>query len=234
MCTQCHTGYGWLPRLLATFARKHPGVGVNIVADATDHPVEALLDGRVDVAILTSKVKDHRVRVRPLFMDEMVAVVARTHPLAARAWVSPRELALEHLLLYASVPEESFMLTSVLAPAGLVPARVSFIMLTEAMIAMSQAGIGVGILPRWSAEAAIASRAVVALSITRRGVRRQWAAATLRTGHGAIVAQRFHRFDRRPRGTGEAGRPPDGVSMKLIHRFHANNAFVLMASQPLP
>jgi LysR family transcriptional regulator, regulator for metE and metH len=182
VCTQCNTGYGWLPRLLATFARKHPGVGVNIVADATDHPVEALLEGRVDVAILTSKVKDHRVRVRPLFMDEMVAVVARTHPLAARAWVSPRELAAEHLLLYASVPEESFMLTSVLAPAGLVPARVSFIMLTEAMIAMAQAGIGVGILPRWSAEAAIASRAVVALSITRRGVRRQWAAATLRTG----------------------------------------------------
>jgi LysR family transcriptional regulator for metE and metH len=180
VCTECNTGYGWLPRLLPAFSRKHPRVGINIVADATDNPVEALLDGRVDLAILTSGVKDSRLRLRPLFMDEMVAVVARAHPLAARTWVSPRELAPEHLLLYASAPEESFMLTSVLRPAGVAPARVSFIMLTEAMIEMAKAGLGVGILPRWSAEGAIASRALVALSITRRGVRRQWRAATVR------------------------------------------------------
>src|SRR4051794_4218893 len=30
VCTQCNTGYGWLPRLLGAFARKHPRVAVNI------------------------------------------------------------------------------------------------------------------------------------------------------------------------------------------------------------
>ena len=181
VCTQCNTGYQWLPPLLAAFSRKHPRVGVSIVVDATDRPVEALLDGRVDLAILTSDAKDRRLRVRPLFPDEMVAIVSRSHPLAGRGWVSPRQLASEHLLLYSSAPEESFMLASVLRPAGLVPARVSFIMLTEAMIEMARAGLGVGILPRWSAESAISSRAVQPLSITRRGIRRQWRAATLRT-----------------------------------------------------
>jgi hypothetical protein len=39
----------------------------------------------------------------------------------------------------------------------------------------------VGILPRWSAQAALAARAVVPLSITRRGVGRRWTAATLKT-----------------------------------------------------
>jgi LysR family transcriptional regulator for metE and metH len=56
---------------------------------------------------------------------------------------------------------------------------VSFIMLTEAMIELARAGTGVGILPRWSAQRAIGSGAVAALSITRRGMRRQWSAATL-------------------------------------------------------
>ena len=72
------------------------------------------------------------------------------------------------------------MLRRVLAPAGLTPARVSFIMLTEAMIEMARAGLGVGVLPRWSAQRAIAAGRSCALSITRRGVRRQWSAATLK------------------------------------------------------
>ena len=179
--TECNTGYHWLPPLLAAFSRKHPRVSVSVMPDATDKPVQALLEGRLDLAILTSQLSDRRLRFRPLFNDEMVAIVARTHPLAGRAWLSPRELAGEHLLVYSSSPEESFILRRVLAPAGLVPAQVSFIMLTEAMIEMARAGLGVGILPRWSAQAALAARAVVPLSITRRGVGRRWTAATLKT-----------------------------------------------------
>jgi LysR family transcriptional regulator for metE and metH len=180
VCTQCNTGYSWLAPLLATFHRQHPRVSVHVVADATDRPLDALFDGRLDVAILTADVTDRRLRMRPLFLDEMVAVAAPSHALAGRSWVSPRALASEHLLLYASAPRESFMLQRVLAPAGLVASRVSFIMLTEAIIEMAKAGVGVGILPRWSAHAAIAARAVVPLSITRKGVRRQWTAATLK------------------------------------------------------
>jgi LysR family transcriptional regulator for metE and metH len=172
--TQCNTGYHWLAPLLAVYQRRHPRVSVNIAADATDRPLEALLDGRVDLAILIDARADPRLHLRPLFADEMAAIVAKAHPLARRRWV-----AAEDLLLYSSRPEESFLLRRVMAPAGLKPARVSFIMLTEAMIELARAGNGVGIMPRWSAQKAIASGAVAALSITRRGMRRQWMAATL-------------------------------------------------------
>jgi LysR family transcriptional regulator for metE and metH len=179
VCTQCNTGYHWLAPLLTVFQRKHPRVAVHVAADATARPVEALVEGRIDLAILIDSVPDRRLRLRPLFTDEMVAVVARTHPLAGRRWVSAQDLAREHLLLYSSRPEESFLLRKVLAPEGLTPARVSFIMLTEAMIELARAGTGVGILPRWSAQRAIASGGVAALSITRRAMRRRWVAATL-------------------------------------------------------
>jgi LysR family transcriptional regulator for metE and metH len=179
VCTQCYTGYHWLAPLLAAFQRKHPRVAVHVAADATDRPVDALLDGRIDLAILIDPRPDRRVRLRPLFADEMVAIVAKGHPLARRRWVSPEALAAEHLLVYSSVPEESFLFQKVLGPLGLTPAKVSFIMLTEAMIELARAGMGIGILPRWSAQRAIGSGAVVALSITRRGLRRRWAAGTL-------------------------------------------------------
>jgi LysR family transcriptional regulator for metE and metH len=179
VCTECNTGYHWLAPLLATFQRKHPRVDVHIAADATARPLDALLDGRVDLAILIDPAADRRLRLRPLFADEMVAIVAKAHPLARKRWVGAEDLASEHLLLYTSRPEESFLLRRVLSPASVVPARVSFIMLTEAMIELARAGTGVGVLPRWSAQRAIASGAVVALPLTRRGMRRQWVAATL-------------------------------------------------------
>src|SRR4051794_39710985 len=180
VCTQCNTGYHWLAPLLTAFQRRFPRVSVHVLADATDRPVQSLLDGRLDLAILSNTHRDRRLRLRPLFLDDMVAIVAPDGPLAHRRWLSARDLAAEHLLIYSSAPQESFVLRRILAPAGLVPSRVSFIMLTEAMIELARAGVGVGVLPRWSAHRAIANGTVAALSIGRRGVRRQWTAATLK------------------------------------------------------
>ena len=180
VATQCNTGYHWLPPLLSSFGRKHPRVTIHILPDATDRPIEALVAGRLDLAILTNETTDPRLRLRRLFADEMVALVSRDHPFAARQWLGVGELAREHLLLYSSSPEESFVLQRVLAPAGHTPAKLSFIMLTEAMIEMARAGLGVAVLPRWSAQPAIAARSLIPLSITRRGIRRNWTAATLK------------------------------------------------------
>jgi LysR family transcriptional regulator for metE and metH len=179
VCTECNTGYHWLAPLLAVFRRKHPRIAVHVAAEATERPKQALLDGRVDLAILIDPDDDPHLRLRPLFADEMVAIVATHDPLAKRRWLDAADLAQQHLLLYSSVPEESFVLRRLLGPAGLTPDRVSFIMLTEAMIELARAGTGVGVLPRWSAQRTIAAGAVAALSLTRRGMHRQWVAATL-------------------------------------------------------
>ena len=180
VATQCNTGYHWLPPLLAAFGRKHPRVTVNILPDNTDRPVDALIGGDLDLAILTDEPSDRRLRLRRLFADEMIALVARDHRLASRTWIAARDLAAEHLLLYSSTPDDSFVLNRILRPAGAMPKRLSFIMLTEAMIEMAKAGLGVAVLPRWSAQPAIADRSATALSITRRGITRHWTAATLK------------------------------------------------------
>src|SRR3954470_105522 len=73
VCTQCNTGYHWLAPLLAVDQRKEPRGSGNTAADATDRPIEALLDGRVDLAILIDPREDPRLRLRPLFADEMAA-----------------------------------------------------------------------------------------------------------------------------------------------------------------
>ncbi|HXW06942.1 MAG TPA: LysR family transcriptional regulator [Vicinamibacterales bacterium] len=180
VCAQCNTGYHWLPPLVEMFRRRHPAVEVSLAVECTVRPVEALLDGRLDVAIVTEAVRHARVRTRPLFEDEHAVVVAPGHPLARRAFVRPEDLADERLLLYASSPDDSFTIQKILRPAGVVPRRVSFVMLTEAILAMVKARLGVSVMQTWAIEPALRARDVRAVPITPAGIRRQWSAATRR------------------------------------------------------
>lgn len=181
LATQCNTGYHWLPSLLDTFNRKHAGVEVQIVVGATGRPIEALLDGQLDLAVITDEdVIDPRIVVRPLFADELVAIVAPGHRLAKRAWINPEDLAQEHLMIYKADRKDSYVFTKILTPAGVEPARISHVPLTEAIVEMVKAGLGVGVLARWAVEPTLKSGAMVGVRITRRGVRRQWSAATLK------------------------------------------------------
>ena len=180
LCTQCNTGYHWLPPLLKTFSARYPKIEVQIAVDATTRPIECLLEGKLDLAVVTHEVNDRRVAMRPLFRDELALVVSPDHRLASRRHVPVSELAPEHLLIYSSSRHDSFAFRRVLDPAGVEPARVSHLMLTEAIVEMVKANLGVTIIAKWSVLPAIESGAVRAVSLGPKGVYRQWSAATVK------------------------------------------------------
>ena len=100
LCTQCHTGYHWLPPILEDVRRGFPQVDVRIAVEHTMNPIAALLDGKLDLAIVNRVPRDKRLHVQPLFRDEQAVVVHPSHPFATRKFVTPRELGAERLLLY--------------------------------------------------------------------------------------------------------------------------------------
>jgi LysR family transcriptional regulator for metE and metH len=59
------------------------------------------------------------------------------------------------------------------------PRKVYKITLTEAIVQMVKAGLGVSVLPNWIVKPYIESGELVALPITRKGIKRVWYAATL-------------------------------------------------------
>jgi LysR family transcriptional regulator for metE and metH len=180
VCAQCNTGYHWLPPLVDAFHRRHPDVEVSLALDCTVRPVESLLEGKLDVAIVTQSIRNDQVRIRPLFEDEHAAIVSPHHPFAKRAFVGPEDLASERLLLYSSSPDDSFTIQTILRPAGVMPQRVSFVMLTEAILEMVKARLGISVMQTWAIEPALRTGDVRAIPITARGIRRQWSAATLK------------------------------------------------------
>jgi LysR family transcriptional regulator for metE and metH len=191
VCAQCNTGYHWLPPLVDVFRRRHPTVDVSLAVECTSRPIEALLEGRLDVAIITESMRHEHVRVRPLFEDEHAAIVVPDHPFAKRSFVGPVDLAAERLLLYSSSPDDSFTIQKILRPAGVTARRVSFVMLTEAILEMVKARLGVAVMQTWAIEPALRAGDVRAVPITAKGVRRPWSAATLVTDESVAYVEAF-------------------------------------------
>lgn len=177
--TECYTSYQWLPSLLKTFHGRFPRVDVEIVAEATRRPVEALAANEIDVALVYDKIRDRRLRLAPLFVDEIVVVTATDHPLAKKRTTTANDFAREHIILHAQ-PADSYFAAQ-LDAANVKPRKYSQVILTEAIVEMVRAGLGVAALPRWTVARELEQGALAAIRFTSRGLLRKWSAATLRT-----------------------------------------------------
>ena len=177
LTTQCNTVYHWLPSRLRLLDRTHPDVDVQVVAGATDDPLPSLLEGRIDLAIVHRPVHDARLRSRALFRDEMVVVLPPGHRLASKPFVTAEDLAPEHLILYSVPREANLVFREVLIPAGVSPARVTHIQLTEAIVELVKAGLGISVLARWSVAPSLDRGELRARPLTAAGKFREWSAA---------------------------------------------------------
>jgi LysR family transcriptional regulator for metE and metH len=231
LCTECNTGYHWLPPLLHDFHARFPNVDVNIKVEATTRPLAALLDGEIDLAVVTSRVADPRLAVTPIFEDELMAVVAPGHSWAARPFIDPAEFAREHLLLHRVDRKTSYTLTRILGPAGVEPARLSEVPLTEAILELVKAGLGVGVLAGWAIAPSRRNGSVVAVRIGRDGHRRTWSAARLADRDPAPWMQAFVELlaQRGPSGAHAEAAPgslraqrPQRIESRRAPRRHAS------------
>jgi LysR family transcriptional regulator for metE and metH len=179
LSTECYTCYHWLPALLKTYARAHPNVDVEVDADATPHPLPHVLDGRIDLAIVSDPVRDRRIVTRRLFDDEMVVICAPSHPWASKTAIQLADFASETLFIYPP-KEESTIYQFILVPAGVRPAKLQQVQLTEAIIELVKAGMGVAVLARWAVAPHVKAGTLAVVPLTRRGLKRTWSAATLK------------------------------------------------------
>ncbi|HVS63930.1 MAG TPA: LysR family transcriptional regulator [Thermoanaerobaculia bacterium] len=180
LTTECYTCYHWLPPVLAALARTFPKLQVTLVPESTKRPLEALLADEVDAAVLYSPVSHAGIETFPLFANEVVAAVAPGHRLAERPYLDASDFADEHVVLHFE-PEHSVVFTDLLAPAGVTPQRITEARLTEGVIALAKAGLGIATLARWAIAPQLAAGELLAIPLTEQGIFRQWSAARRRS-----------------------------------------------------
>lgn len=187
--SRASSNFRWLPRLLGQFGQSHPDIDIELVPYLGGPPLQALIDGRVDVDIVAGKVARGDLTSQLLFVDELVALVSSASPLAGKPFVTASDLAAHTYVTYSMTPESGHEYEQLFRPAGVFPARFIQVGLTEAVIEMVRANHGVSVLSRWMLGAATAQPDLTRLRITRNGLSLRWY-AVMRKAHPKLSAAR--------------------------------------------
>ncbi|WP_147694824.1 LysR family transcriptional regulator [Vogesella mureinivorans] len=149
IAVECHTCFDWLMPAMDAFRQHWPAVELDIVSGFHADPVGLLLTRRADLAICSEAEPQDGVVYQPLFAYEMVLIMAKDHPLAAKPVWQADDLASETLIHYP-VPDVMLdLVRKVLKPAGVNPARRTS-ELTVAIIQLVASRRGVAAMPFWA------------------------------------------------------------------------------------
>lgn len=153
MVTSCTAAE--LPKLLADFHKNHPAVEITLSEDNSDHLIQALQDGQLDMAVvgLAGSKPPPGVETQVIVDEPIVAAESHGGPLAGTITVTLKNLRERALI---SLPRGTGMrscLEGACAAAGFQP-RIAFEASNPEILAQLAArGLGVAILPESTANA---------------------------------------------------------------------------------
>jgi LysR family transcriptional regulator for metE and metH len=173
---ECYTAYRWLPSAMANLRERWRDLKVEIDADHTGDPVNALVRGKIDLALLTTGElpKGQGLQQQPLFADEIVFVMAPQHRLTQQRRITPLQLQAEQLITGNTPPAEARWF--VRAAFGRRRPKLRFLRfpLTEAVIDAARAGMGVAVLSEWMASGYVERGDLVVRRLSTGPLRRPW------------------------------------------------------------
>lgn len=82
----------WLPRYLVQFHLAYPKIKINLVAGNTTQVARAVDLGTADLGFVEGRVEEENLVQQAVARDQLILVVGRRHPWAARKRVSPADL----------------------------------------------------------------------------------------------------------------------------------------------
>jgi LysR family transcriptional regulator for metE and metH len=172
-----YSGYRWLPRFLKVFQQSAPDVDIEVVADATQRPLQALQDRDIDVAVTSGSPDKSTTRSVRLFRDELVLIMAPSHPLAGKEVIVATDLSDQVYISYSAIAEKGHEYERFIKPAQVSYRSMLRVELTEAIVELVIGGFGISILSRWAVSHYLRSGALAAARVTRKGLHVDWYAA---------------------------------------------------------
>ncbi len=199
-----------IPDLLGKFHKSYPEVEITLEVVNRSALVDALLNNRVDLAVMGRVPDEVPVTIEPFKPNELVLIAAPTHRLAGRENVPFEELAREHFLLREIGSGTRAALEAVFQEEGL-PLLVSMQVGNNSAIKQGvAAGLGIALISRAAIDMELETHRLVILDVEGFPIMRQWRIVHLKDKHLSATARAFKAFllqhaDRRVRRQEKAG-----------------------------
>jgi len=178
-----------LPSLVTDFARAYPGISVGIKETNQPELLEAIRNGEIDFGIGPMPEKKGEFQCTPLFEDPYVALVPNNHPSAGKKSVSLSELTkISRSILMLGSSQLQRQLNAVIVKNQIDIERNYDFTHVSTMVAMVEAGLGVGILPKVAVPKHTTLRVI---HITRPAMSRTISVISMRGHSLSIASQRF-------------------------------------------
>jgi len=135
-----------LPEILGRFTELHPDVRLRVRTGHSEEIVDLVVRGEVELGIVR-KLRDARVRSRPLYEDELVLIARPDHPFAVAGTVDVAEISHAQLILFDRTSSYYELTNALFRVVGVVPRGITEVDNIEAAKRMVERGLGVALLP---------------------------------------------------------------------------------------
>lgn len=152
-----------LPRTLAEYKRKFPGIELVVLAGTTEFLIEALRSDHLDLAIIMSPAPHLGLTMTPLGLEELVLVLNRAHPLARKRTLEPHDLSSLRFILYGRHTAMQNLIDRYFESLGVAPRITMEVENNEAIKSLVRLGLGASILP----SCAVSNRSDTELRVLR-------------------------------------------------------------------
>ena len=136
-----------LAPLIAQCREQHPNLLIHAREDFRSNLVRGVVEGELDLAVVTLPVKDHRLSIEPLLTEQLLLVVGKKHPFASRAEINISDLAEETFVSMGDSSTLAMQIREFFGDHNFVPKigyRCAQVTTLKLFVAM---GLGISILP---------------------------------------------------------------------------------------
>lgn len=180
-----------VPTALTEFKRRFSDCAINIEPGDTAHQIEALMANRIDLAISLKPQTDESLEFRPLFTDELQFLVSPAHPWAKAGHAPREEAARQNFILYNRGSYTARVIEEYFRQERIVLNTVIELGSMEAIKELVKLNLGVSIVAPWIAREEISAGTLVALSMGRRKLKRDWGVLHLKDRRLGLPEETF-------------------------------------------
>jgi DNA-binding transcriptional LysR family regulator len=157
-----------LPQLAARFCRLYPGVKVRILSCTPEDVTIRLLDGEVNIGVLSREIVDSNLESQEFFRDTITLIVPPDHRWAYRRVVEPAELLEEPIIMREETSGTRQVVLSELAKFDISLGDLNIFMElgnAEAIVRTVAAGYGIGFVSKLATACPLERGNVVELDV---------------------------------------------------------------------